>query len=320
MSNYITNVAIVGATGHSGSFMAAALLNSGKHKVTALTRPGSQRTLPPGIEFKEIDYNNPETIVEALKGQDALVITLSGFAPEGTELQLIKAAGEAGVKWVLPNDWSPDTTNEAVNKDISVFAPKAALRKTVAELGQVNFISISTGFWYEWSLAIPAAFGIDLLNRSATLFDDGEQKITTSTWPQVGRAVAALLSLPIHAEGSDREACLENFKNQVVYVKSFTINQKHMLASALRVTGTKESDWKISIEPAAERYANGVAAIKEGNRIGFAKMLYTRIFYKDGNGNIEHKGTLNALLGLPSEDIDEATQVAIERSRTDPWN
>ncbi|KAJ5540175.1 hypothetical protein N7513_008507 [Penicillium frequentans] len=319
MSNYITKVAIVGATGNSARFITDALLKTRKHTITALARAGSLNSLPAGVTPKEIDYSKPETIVEALKGQDALVISLSGHAPEGTELQLIKAAGEAGVKWVLPNDWSPDTTNEAMNNDIMIFKPKAALRKAIIELGKCNFISVSTGFWYEWSLAIPSAFGIDLINRTATFFDDGETKITTSTWPQVGRAVAALLSLPIRPEGSNQEACLENFMNKVVYIKSFTVSQKDMLESALRVTGTKESDWTISKEPATERWANGLKEMQEGSRIGFAKMLYTRVFYQDGAGNIDHKGTLNSLLDLPTEDIDEATKIAIERSKTDPW-
>lgn len=58
-------------------------------------------------------------------------------------------------------------------------------RKAIAELGKSHYIGLSTGFWYEWSLAIPSAFGFDLVNRKATLFDDGEAKISTSTWAQV---------------------------------------------------------------------------------------------------------------------------------------
>lgn len=58
-------------------------------------------------------------------------------------------------------------------------------RKNITELGKSSFIGLSTGFWYEWSLAIPAAFGIDVNNRTATLFDDGETKVSMSTWPQV---------------------------------------------------------------------------------------------------------------------------------------
>jgi hypothetical protein len=51
--------------------------------------------------------------------------------------------------------------------------------------GNSSYISITTGFWYEWSLAIGPAFGIDLDKRTVTFFDEGETKISTSTWPQV---------------------------------------------------------------------------------------------------------------------------------------
>lgn len=136
---------------------------------------------------------------------------------------------------------------------------------------------------------------------------------------QVGRAVAAILSLPIKAEGSSQEASLEKFKDQVVYIKSFTVSQKDMLESAFRVTGTKESDWKLTKEPSQERFTTGLQEIKEGKRIGFAKMLYTRVFYRDGCGNTDHKGTLNSTLALPEESIDEATKIAIERSKTSTW-
>jgi hypothetical protein len=93
-----------------------------------------------------------------------------------------------------------------------------------------------------------------------------------------------------------------------------------MLRSALRVTGTKEEDWTITKEPSQERYSNGMKEIQEGKRIGYAKMMYTRVFYPDGCGDFEsHKGTLNNLLGLPKEDIDEGTKTAIERSKAPSW-
>ncbi len=133
---------------------------------------------------------------------------------------------------------------------------------------------------------------------------------------KVGRVVAALLSLPISSHGS---ACLQHYKDQVVYVNSFTVSQIDMLESACRVTGTKLDDWTITKEPSHERYASGVEQIKDGKRIGFAKMMATRVFYPDGCGDTEHnKGTLNGVLGLPKEDLDEATQAAVERARTVP--
>ncbi|KAJ5248466.1 hypothetical protein N7489_002204 [Penicillium chrysogenum] len=181
-----------------------------------------------------------------------------------------------------------------------------------------QLISAKSSFWYEWSLAIPSAFDIDFAKRTVTLFDEGEAKISTSTWPQVGRTVAGLLSMPIKAEGGNG-ACLENLKNQVVYADSFTVSQKDMLESAFRVTGTTEKDWTITKESAKERYENGVKEMNQGDRIGFVKMLDTRIFFEDGAGNFESKGTQNGLLGLPKEDIDEATRAAIERSKSTTW-
>lgn len=39
-------------------------------------------------------------------------------------MQLINAAGEAGVPWILPNDWGHDTANEAFVQDVAYFKPK----------------------------------------------------------------------------------------------------------------------------------------------------------------------------------------------------
>ena len=81
--------------------MTETLLKTGKHTITAITRADSQSTLPEGVAAKKVDYNKPETLVEALRGQDALVITISGQAPiQEIEEKLVKAAGEAGVPWM----------------------------------------------------------------------------------------------------------------------------------------------------------------------------------------------------------------------------
>ncbi|KAI9714182.1 MAG: hypothetical protein M1828_001197 [Chrysothrix sp. TS-e1954] len=318
-SDHIRNVAIVGAGGNVGRLMTEALLKTGKHNVTAIAREESQSIFPDGIEVRRVDLGARETVVAALRGQDALVITLSGFTPKETGDQLIHAAGEAGVPWILPNEWSPDTANEQLVKDVSMFQPKVATRKAIEELGKSSYIAVSTGFWYDWCLAIPGAFGINFDEHTANLFDEGDTKISTSTMSQVGRAVAALLSLPVKPEGAT-QACLERFKNQVVYVNSFSISQKEMLASVQRVSGTKEQDWGITKEPAQQRYKDGLEEVKEGKRSGFGKVMFTRVFWSDGCGDFEHsKGTLNSLLKLPVEDIDEATQAAYKRWEDPEW-
>ncbi|KAK0100448.1 hypothetical protein ONS95_008398 [Cadophora gregata] len=298
--------------------MTSALLTGKKHTLTAITRHDSSATFPPGISVSKVDYTNPSSLVTALKGQDALIITLSGHTPNlhETEKTIVAAAAEAGVPWIFPNEWSPDTANEDLVRDVFIFGSKVATRKAITELGKSRFVSVSTGFWYEWSLAIAPAFGIDLVKKTATLFDEGETKISVSTWPQVGKAVTALLSLPINSSESNPEPCLNDFANRLIYVNSFNVSQKDMLDSAVRVTGTPLSDWAVTKESAKERYESGIKEMKEGNRVGFAKMMYTRVFYDDGVGNVEGKGLANEALGLEVEDLDEATERAFERAKT----
>ena len=124
--------------------------------------------------------------------------------------------------------------------------------------------------------------------------------------------MAALLSLPIKSDGGP---CLENLANKMAYINSFTVSQRDMLASALRVTGTTEDQWTITKEDSKNRFSSGLEAVKKGDYSGYSRML-CRIFFPDGSGDFEHnKGTLNEMLHLPKEDIDEATKVAIERQK-----
>ena len=69
-----------------------------------------------------------------------------------------------------------------------------ATRKAIADLGKSSYISVVTGFWYDWMLGIPAGLGIDFINRTATLFDEGETKISVSTRPQVRLQLSIICS------------------------------------------------------------------------------------------------------------------------------
>lgn len=93
-----------------------------------------------------------------------------------------------------------------------------------------------------------------------------------------------------------------------------------MLESTLRVAGIKEDGWTITKEPAQERYSSGINEMQEGECIGFAKVMYARVFHRDNCGDFEHnKSALNSLLKLPREEIDKATKAATERSKASKW-
>jgi hypothetical protein len=166
-------------------------------------------------------------------------------------------------------------------------------------------------FWYEWSLALPYAYGFDIANQSMTLLDGGNTPMTTSTWPQVGRAVASLLSLPIK---SGEGACLEKLRNTHIYISSFTLTQNDMLNSILRVTGAQKSDWTIKDSTADEYHRTGWEQFQKGDRTGMGRWMYGRVFGLDGVGNMEkNRETLNGVLGLPKEDVDQYTKIAVDK-------
>lgn len=314
--NYLQNVAVVGGSGRQGRHIVGELLKTGKHKVTVLTR-SADGDFPSGAHPAVVNYDDPTTIVEALKGQDALVITMNTSAPKDTSPKLIEAAAKAGVAWIIPDEWGVDTTNIEFGKEVFLGPAKIAARELIEKLGVSSWTAVACGYWYQYSLGtFKDSFGFDLQKREATFFDDGNFKTITSTHEQVGRAVASLLSMKMLLEGEgDTSVCLDrNFKNKFAYVKSFLVSQKDMFESLKRVTSTTDDDWKVEYQGAQARIAEGHKQFQAGDRLGFVKVLYTRTMCFE-EGNSELKYTLaNDSLGLPTEDLDRCTKQAVELS------
>ncbi len=113
---------------------------------------------------------------------------------------------------------------------------------------------------------------------------------------------------------NDKDVCLEQFKDSSAYVASFTLTQKEMFESVLRVTGDKKDDWTIKHEDVKERYQRGKQMMSEGKMLGFGILLYARMFYPDSPGDFSKKLD-NDKLGLPREDLDEWTAVAVKMAK-----
>jgi len=311
-------VAIVGAGGQSGKFITEALLDAGKFQITAITRIGSKSKIPDGVIVKEVDYESHESLVKGLNGHDCLVITLSVSSPPETQNNLVKAAVEAKIPWVLPNEWGYDSSNKEIDKDTLIGLRKQSERDYIESLGGISWIGIACSFWYEYSLSAgPPAYGFDVKNRRVIFFDEGTARLNTTTWPQVGRAIARLLALKVLPEDeSDRSVTLSQWRNKFVRISSFNLNQKEIFESLKRVTETNDSDWNISYESSKERYESGKVEMQKGNRLGFVQMFYSRVFYQDEPANWKALGgDDNEKLGLPTEELDESTKVVVQMDK-----
>ena len=153
-------------------------------------------------------------------------------------------------------------------------------------------------------------FGIDIPARKATLYDDGTNPFVTTSVPQVGRAVARLLSLPVHSSSS--EPSLADYKNKYLYINSFSVSQTDILASVQRATGTKEADWSVTHKPVEQFIDEGKQKVAKGDFWGMVGVLYGSVFTRGLADQYHGREGANQRLGLEEEDLDEVVSRVVK--------
>jgi hypothetical protein len=231
----------------------------------------------------------------------------------GAITNLVRAAAKADVPYIFPNWFGHNAANETLIKDSMMSGLLDNVNETKRP-GVSSYFLLVCNFWYEFSLGGgPDRYGFDFKNRSLTLYNDGNVKINTSTWPQCGRAIAGILSLKeLPNDENDKSPSVAQFRDQCIYISSFRLSQRDMFESVKRVTDTTDADWTITHENTEERYKEGYEAVKSGDHRGWMKMGYSRMFFDNGDGDYETtRGLDNEVLELPTENLDEATKIGI---------
>jgi uncharacterized protein YbjT (DUF2867 family) len=144
------------ATGNLGPSVVKALLDAG-FTVTALTRADSTATVPAGAKVHKTDYSSHFSILEAFKGQDAVVSTIA-TAALGQQQAIVDAAVKAGVKRFIPSEFGMDTTTIAGGAK-KILGAKIALQEALAKAAEENegfsWTGISTGMFFDWVCSNP---------------------------------------------------------------------------------------------------------------------------------------------------------------------
>lgn len=212
----------------------------------------------------------------------------------------------------MPNSYSPDPLNEPMMTQALAGIPFFEAKREIEALGVSSWVALGCGFWYEWSLLGGGGrdrFGCELGGREMVFYDDGAEKITVSTWARCGRALAAFLGLKVYPEDEgDLAPAVDRWADRALYVSSFRVSQRDMFESVKRVTGTTDADWEIRHVSSEERFREGHEALKKGDRGGFVRLMYARVFFPTGEGDHSRLGLADEALGLPREAIDEATR------------
>jgi uncharacterized protein YbjT (DUF2867 family) len=148
MADMLKNITLVGASGNLGSKTLEALLSSGKHYVSVITRPSSTSSYPPPVTVKQGEYDDKAFMDSALQGQDVLVILL-GFPGLPYQDAIIEAAARAGVEYVMPAEYGIDSSNEKIEHAVDVIQAKRNTQRKIEGLG-MKWIAVITGPWIDY--------------------------------------------------------------------------------------------------------------------------------------------------------------------------
>jgi len=202
----MVKVALAG-TGKLGSDIAKTISQQKKHEVVVLSRKPRPDFTALGIQVSIVDYDKYETLVTALQGVHT-VISIA-YAPDQkvfveTQLALLKAAKEVGVKRFAPSEFA---YSEAADSVIGVYHPKIEIWKAVKESGLqytgfrpglfLNFLAHGspkpdvTEKLFQASHSYP--WVLNLAEGKADIPGTGEEKLNLTTTDDIAGFVAASL-------------------------------------------------------------------------------------------------------------------------------
>lgn len=131
---------VTGALGYSGKYIAKRLLDAGHHVRTLTNSHNKPNPFGDRIEVYPLDFNNPDKLVELLRGASVLYNTywvrfnykdFKHLMAVDNTLKLFRAAKEAGVKRIV----HVSITNPSENSNLEYFRGKAMLERALIESG-----------------------------------------------------------------------------------------------------------------------------------------------------------------------------------------
>jgi NADH dehydrogenase len=131
---------VTGALGYSGKYIAKRLLDAGHHVRTLTNSHNKPNPFGDRIEVYPLDFNNPDKLVESLRGASVLYNTywvrfnyknFKHLMAVDNTLKLFRAAKEAGVKRIV----HVSITNPSENSNLEYFRGKAMLERALIESG-----------------------------------------------------------------------------------------------------------------------------------------------------------------------------------------
>lgn len=249
-----------------------------------------------GVNVIKTDYT-PESLRSAFTGQDVVIslISMEGLAQEHV---IIDAAAAAGIKRFFPAQYGSDSSSAAVRAAAPILEPaRQAIERLRKTENKMSWTSLIVGAFFDMCLET-GFVGINLRDRNASVWDDGDVPFATTNRSTVAKAMVAALS----GENYDKT------KNQYVKVRSHVQTLNDIVASLRRVTG---EPWPVVAHPPLAPFVeNARAKLVEGDFSQGVGVLFEVLFGKGRLGVYEP--LWNETLGLPKEELDGSVRAVVK--------
>ncbi|CAG9976106.1 unnamed protein product [Clonostachys byssicola] len=228
----IKNVVLIGASGTLGPHVAKQVIDSGLFNVTTFKRIGSVATYYTGsgsAKVVEVDLSSQTAVESALKGQDAIVATLSATAIE-SQKPIIDAAASVGVKRYIPSEFGGDLENPRV-RTIPILGSKLEIQGYLADKAKTSNLTYTLVFnaaFIEWGIEKQGL--IDRKTDHPSVFGDGDLEFSATSLPTVGDAIVGILQHP------------EETKNRSVRIHDLVLTQNKIIELAKKAV--PERNWE----------------------------------------------------------------------------
>ncbi|KAK6536005.1 hypothetical protein TWF281_000251 [Arthrobotrys megalospora] len=296
MADYFKNVLLIGATGDLGQHILTALLQTTTTHpsqpliISLLTRSNSTAKFPTHPSIAHIhkgDIKDATFLATAFKNQDIIISAISPYALLDQKLMLTVAA-EAGVKRFIVGEFGMDTRDEQLTDSIRVFQQNREVLNHAVEVcnsSSMEYSGVICGAFLEMTL-LDAEMGFDFSSRTAQIYDSGEKKIEVSKMEDVAKTTV--------------EICFEKAKwaGELVYVSSFTVSQRDMLAALDKVG--ENGPWKVVERTTEWLQERGNKRIEKGDMMGLVDEIWA-VAFRDGVGEAfsKKRKLVNEELGIP---------------------
>jgi putative NADH-flavin reductase len=298
----IEKVTLVGANGKLGPAILHALLSAGTFTVTILSRASSKSTYPPSVHVVRASDDLPEDeLVEALRGQDAMIVTFAGSNSE-LQIRLADAAARAGVQRFIPADFgSCDSSSARALELVPLYSAKQRVRQHLEQLASgssqlpscMSWTSLVCGHFFDYGLK-SGLLQFDIEARKVCIFDGGEIKWSATTIETIAQAVVRVLQKE------------DETKNRMLYIQSFCVTQNEVLKSLERITSWS---WKVE-HVDSEEYIREARVRLDQKDPKAVENLVSALGIVDANWE-GRDDFANSLLGLKTEDLDQVVRKVI---------